>query len=104
MAIGDIRYTDSDEALQQVTEEEDDFGRHVWRAVVNGDFRVIAEDQLTEVPKIPTDALVIVDNKGTVWTQYTKSEQMLELAERWDKSYPKAAPHKVAVFSFKEWV
>lgn len=105
MEVGSIFYTDSDEAMRLVTEAPDEMGRYVWQGVVGGDYRVISVDYLNAQPKKPLDAVVIVDGNGNVWSHVeATTEAQVDIANRWDKQYPKAAPHRVAVFAFKEWV
>lgn len=104
MKVGDIRYTDSDEALKLINDEPDEQGRYIWKGIVGGDYRVISADYLNVTPRTPSDITVILDGKGSVWTDRDVVETPIETAHRWNQSYPKSAPHRVAVFSFKEWV
>ena len=105
MEFGEIRYTDNDEALRLVHPEPDEQGRYIWKGVIGGDYRVISADYLNTQPRTPQDVLIIIDGKGGIWTDSFKTQENLqELAQRWDQTYPKSAPHKVGIFTFKEWV
>lgn len=104
MNVGDIYYTDSDEALVLANSEPDERGRYVWKGVTDGDYRVISVDDLNNKPKNPVDIVVLLDRNGFVWPdRHDNSEPIQDLAVRWDREYPKSAPHKVAIFQFKEW-
>lgn len=104
MKVGDIFYTDADEALELVSDTADELGRHIWKGMTGGDYRVISVDYLSKMPKNPNDLTGIVDGNGAFWTFHDGwTEPLQATADRWNKDYRGANPHRVAVFTFKEW-
>lgn len=102
MNVGDIYYNNDNEAFRLVNITPDDLGGYVWQSVTHGAYEIIAVEFLSGVSPIPLDVKMIVDGLGTSFKEIN-GENLIDTCEKWDNKYPGLAPHRVAIFTFKEW-